>query len=82
MWDLIVILFVGLIVGLIARALHPGRQKLGLILTALLGIGGSVLASLVGRFMGWYGPGATAGWIASVLGAVVVLFVYTRLVRR
>lgn len=81
MWNLIVTLFVGLIVGLIARALMPGKQSLGLIMTALLGIAGSVVASYAGQFMGWYAPGAAAGWIASVVGAIVVLFVYTRLVK-
>ncbi len=81
MWNLIVTLFVGLIVGLIARALMPGKQSLGLIMTALLGIAGSFVASYAGQFMGWYAPGAAAGWIASVVGAIVVLFVYTRLVK-
>lgn len=81
MWNLIVTLFVGLIVGLIARALMPGKQSLGLIMTALLGIAGSFVASYAGQFMSWYAPGAAAGWIASVVGAIVVLFVYTRLVK-
>lgn len=81
MWNLIVTLFVGLIVGLLARALMPGKQSLGLIMTALLGIAGSFVASYAGQFMGWYAPGAAAGWIASVVGAIVVLFVYTRLVK-
>lgn len=81
MWNLIVTLFVGLIVGLIARALMPGKQSLGFIMTSLLGIAGSFVASYAGQFMGWYAPGAAAGWIASVVGAIVVLFVYTRLVK-
>lgn len=81
MWSLIVTLFVGLIVGLIARALMPGRQSMGLILTSLLGIAGSFVASYAGQFMGWYPPGAAAGWIASVVGAIVVLFVYSRLAK-
>jgi uncharacterized membrane protein YeaQ/YmgE (transglycosylase-associated protein family) len=81
MWDLIVTLFVGLVVGLIARALMPGKQSLGLIMTSLLGIAGSFLASYAGQFMGWYAQGAAAGWIASVVGAIVVLFVYSRLVK-
>ena len=81
MWNLIVTLFVGLIVGLIARALMPGKQSLGLIMTSLLGIAGSFLASYAGQFMGWYTQGAAAGWIASVVGAIVVLFVYSRLVK-
>lgn len=82
MWNLIVIVFVGLIVGLIARALMPGKQSLGLIMTSLLGIAGSFVASYAGQFMGWYPPGAAAGWIASVVGAIVVLFLYTRLFKQ
>lgn len=74
-------LFVGLIVGWIARFLLPGKQDIGLILTSLLGVAGSFVASYAGQFLGLYPPGAAAGWIASVVGAVVVLFVYTRLVK-
>lgn len=79
MGQIIGTLFVGLIVGWIARFLMPGRQSIGLIMTSLLGVAGSFLASYAGQFMGWYPAGAAAGWIASVLGAIVVLFVYTRL---
>ena len=69
-------IFVGLIVGLIARAIKPGDDKLGWIMTALLGVAGSFLASYVGVAMGWYRTGQTAGWIASVLGAVALLVLY------
>lgn len=69
-------LIVGLIVGFIARALKPGDDKLGWIMTALLGVAGSFLASYVGTAMGWYAQGAPAGWIASVVGAVVLLVIY------
>ena len=65
----------GLIVGALARLVMPGEQKMGWILTCLLGIAGSMLAGFVGQQMGWYTVGQTAGWIASVLGAVVVLVV-------
>lgn len=76
MFSLIGTLIVGLVVGLIARALKPGDDKLGLIMTALLGIAGSFGASFVGEKMGWYAPGAPAGWIASILGAIVLLVIY------
>lgn len=69
-------IFVGLIVGLIARAVKPGDDKLGWIMTAVLGVAGAFLAGYVGVAMGWYARGATAGWIASVVGAVVLLVVY------
>lgn len=70
---------VGLIVGAIARFLLPGEQKMGWILTCLLGIAGSVAAGVVGQAMGWYAAGQGAGWIASVVGALVLLFVVQKL---
>lgn len=69
-------LLLGLVVGLIARAVKPGDDKLGWIMTALLGVAGSFLASYVGMAMGWYAQGDSVGWIASVLGAVALLVVY------
>ncbi len=70
---------VGLIVGALARFLLPGEQKMGWILTCLLGIGGSLIAGFVGQAMGWYIAGQGAGWIASIIGAVVLLFVVQKL---
>ena len=70
---------VGLIVGALARWLMPGEQKMGWIMTILLGIGGSMLAGFVGESMGWYRAGQGAGWIASVIGALVLLFAVGRL---
>lgn len=74
-------IFVGLIVGAIARFVLPGEQKMGWILTILLGIGGSLLAGFIGQAMGWYTVGQPAGWIASVIGAVLLLFVVGKLKR-
>ena len=68
-------LIVGLIVGALARFVMPGEQKMGWILTILLGIGGSMAAGFIGQALGWYQAGQGAGWIASVLGAVLLLFV-------
>ena len=70
---------VGLIVGLIARAILPGTQSLGLILTAVLGIAGSFAAGFAGQALGWYPAGQGAGFIGSVLGAIVLLFVVGKL---
>lgn len=67
---------VGVVVGLIARAIKPGDDKMGWILTILLGIAGSLVAGYVGRAAGWYQPGEPAGWIASVIGAIVLLLIY------
>jgi uncharacterized membrane protein YeaQ/YmgE (transglycosylase-associated protein family) len=72
-------IIVGGIVGALARFVMPGEQKMGWILTILLGIGGSVVAGFIGGAVGWYQPGQGAGWIASVLGAVLLLFVVGKL---
>lgn len=79
MGHLIVTLFVGLVVGALARFVLPGDQKMGWILTSLLGVAGSFLAGLAGQAAGWYAPGQPAGWIASVAGAVVLLFIVGKL---
>ena len=69
-------LFIGLIVGFIARAIKPGDDNLGWIMTAVLGVAGSFIATYAGQAMGLYTAGSVAGWIASVIGAVVLLIVY------
>ena len=81
MFSILGTLLVGLIVGLIARAVKPGDDKLGWIMTALLGVAGAFVATYVGVGMGWYAKGTPAGWIASVVGAIVLLVLYG-LVRR
>ena len=70
---------IGFVVGLIARAILPGTQSLGIILTAALGIAGSFLAGFAGKAMGWYTEGEPAGWIASVIGAILLLFIVSKL---
>jgi uncharacterized membrane protein YeaQ/YmgE (transglycosylase-associated protein family) len=75
-------ILIGLIVGLIARAVKPGNDKLGWIMTIILGIAGSFLASFIGSSMGWYRQGEPAGWIASILGAVVLLVIYGMIRRK
>lgn len=72
---------VGLVVGLIARAIKPGSDKMGWIMTIILGVLGALAAGYVGRALGYYQPGEAAGWIASVIGAIVLLVIYD-LVRR
>ncbi|MET0581225.1 MAG: GlsB/YeaQ/YmgE family stress response membrane protein [Pseudoxanthomonas sp.] len=69
------IIFIGLIVGLLARFLKPGNDGMGIILTILLGIAGAVLASFTGQRMGWYAPGQAAGFIGALIGAIVLLLV-------
>lgn len=72
---------VGFVIGLIARAILPGTQSLGIILTGLLGIAGSLLAGWAGHALGWYAQGQPAGFIASVVGAIVLLVVVGQLKR-
>lgn len=72
---IISMIIVGFIVGLIARAIMPGDQKLSLIWTTILGIVGAVVAGYLGSAVGWYAPGQGAGWIGSIIGAIIVLFV-------
>ena len=74
--DIIVMIIVGFIVGLIARAIMPGKQSMGFILTTVLGIVGAVVAGFLGRTLGWYNAGEPVGWIASVVGAIIVLFIF------
>ena len=65
----------GLVAGAIARLVYPGAQNMSWLMTMLLGLGGGFLAGLLGRLTGWYAAGEGAGLIASVLGAVLILFV-------
>ena len=71
-------ILVGLVVGALARWVMPGEQKMGWIMTILLGVGGSFAAGFVGQALGWYQAGQGAGWIASVVGALVLLFVVNK----
>lgn len=70
---------IGLIVGLVARLLHPGKDGLGLIMTALLGIAGAVVATFGGQMLGIYRAGQPAGFVGAVVGAFIILFVVSRL---
>jgi uncharacterized membrane protein YeaQ/YmgE (transglycosylase-associated protein family) len=72
----------GLIVGVIAKLVMPGRDPGGFIVTVLLGIAGAVVGGYVGRSMGWYGPNDNAGFLISVLGAIILLALYRVLFAR
>ena len=69
-------IIIGFIVGIVAKFLMPGRDPAGFIITALIGIVGSVVATYLGRAMGFYQVGESAGFIAAVLGSIILLFVY------
>ena len=75
-------IIIGFIAGLVARAVMPGNQSLGFILTTLLGIAGSLIATYLGQAMGWYVAGAGAGFIASVVGALALLAIYGLVARK
>ena len=75
--SILVTIIVGFIVGLIARAVKPGDDKLGIIMTTVLGVAGSFLASYAGVALGLYQQGDAAGWIVSVIGAVILLVIYS-----
>lgn len=68
-------ILIGFIIGLVARMIMPGRDPMGFIFTALLGIVGALIAQLLGQGIGWYHEGEPAGFIASVVGALLVLWV-------
>jgi uncharacterized membrane protein YeaQ/YmgE (transglycosylase-associated protein family) len=69
----------GLVAGAIARFIFPGQQQMSWLKTMLLGIGGALLAGLLGRALGWYEAGQGAGLIASILGALLIIFLVSKL---
>ncbi len=80
--ELLWTLFIGLIVGIVAKFLMPGRDPGGFVITALLGIAGAFVAHAIGRSMGWYAEGEPAGFLASVVGAIVLLALYRAVIGR
>lgn len=69
----------GLIVGVVAKLLMPGRDPGGMIVTILLGIGGGLIGGFIGRGLGWYGEDDPVGFVMAVIGAIVVLFAYRKI---
>lgn len=82
MLSLIGAIIIGFLAGLLARAIHPGNDKAGFIVTTLLGIAGSLIATYAGRFLNLYPEGSSAGFIASVIGAIIILFIYNLISKR
>ena len=72
----------GLVIGIIAKLLMPGRDPGGFIVTILLGIAGALVGGFIGRAMGFYGPNQSAGWLVSILGAIILLALYRMVVGR
>lgn len=73
---ILALLLIGLVVGVVAKLILPGRDPGGLFITILLGIAGSFLAHYIGAVAGWYAPGQPAGFVASIVGALILLAVY------
>ena len=80
--NIIWMIVIGFIAGLLARALKPGNDSMGIIMTSLLGIAGSLVAGFLGRALGWYQDGEVVGFIASVVGAIILLFIYSMLKKK
>ncbi len=78
LWTLII----GLVIGAVAKLLTPGRDPGGFLITILLGVAGSFVATFLGRALGWYDETASAGFIMSVIGAMLLLFIYHKAFRR
>jgi len=72
----------GLVIGIIAKLLMPGKDPGGFIVTILLGVAGALVGGFIGRAMGLYSAGQSAGWIMSILGAVILLALYRMMMRR
>ncbi|HYE26624.1 MAG TPA: GlsB/YeaQ/YmgE family stress response membrane protein [Allosphingosinicella sp.] len=75
-------IIIGALAGAIAKAIMPGRDPGGCIVTILLGIGGALLAGWLGNMLGWYRQGQGAGFIAAIIGAIIILFIWRLIARR
>ncbi|HEY7716042.1 MAG TPA: GlsB/YeaQ/YmgE family stress response membrane protein [Candidatus Binatia bacterium] len=82
MFGLLVTIIIGFIVGVIAKVIMPGKENMGFIMTTLLGIAGSLAATYAGQAIGWYEAGEAAGWIGSIVGAFVLLWIYQKFTSR
>ncbi len=74
--EILWMIVIGLVAGALAKLLMPGRDPGGLVVTILLGIAGSLIAGFIGRAAGWYDQGQGAGFVASVIGALILLGLY------
>jgi len=75
-------IIIGLLAGIVAKLLMPGRDPGGFIITTLLGMAGALVATWLGQAVGWYSPGEAAGFIGAVVGAIILLWIYRLVARR
>ena len=81
-WDILQTIISGLVIGFIAKFLMPGdNEPKGFVMTAILGIVGSFVGTFLGQAVGLYQPGEYGGWIASVVGAMILLWIYSRVIK-
>ena len=78
MFGLLITIIIGFVVGVIAKFIMPGKENMGFILTTLLGIAGSIVATYAGQSFGWYDASQGAGWIGSIVGAFLLLWIYKK----
>lgn len=81
MLSLLYIIIIGFLAGAVAKFVMPGKDPGGFLITTALGVGGALVATFLGKFIGWYGEGESAGFIAAIVGAIIVLAVY-RLIKK
>jgi uncharacterized membrane protein YeaQ/YmgE (transglycosylase-associated protein family) len=82
MLSVLSLILFGMVVGIIAKLLMPGKDPGGFIITILLGIAGAMLGGYIGRALGWYGPGQGAGFFMALVGSILLLALYRLIVRR
>jgi uncharacterized membrane protein YeaQ/YmgE (transglycosylase-associated protein family) len=75
-------ILIGFVVGVLAKFLMPGKDPSGFFITAAIGIAGSLIATYLGRVLGWYEPGQSAGFIAALIGAIILLIGYRAIAKR
>ena len=78
MFGFLMTIIIGFVVGVIAKLVMPGKENIGFILTTLLGIAGSIAATYAGQALGWYDASQGAGWIGSIVGAFLLLWIYQK----
>jgi uncharacterized membrane protein YeaQ/YmgE (transglycosylase-associated protein family) len=82
MLNLLWIIIIGFLAGVVAKLIMPGKDPGGFIITTVLGVVGALLATFLGRLVGWYQEGETGGFIAAVVGAIIILFIYRIIKKR